>query len=706
MLTIDTRQGTASHPDFSHGNTLPLTGVPFGMHYLTVQTNGDRGSWFFDPASHQYEGIRLTHQPSPWIGDFQHWTLRGVPANAADPLSPSAYDPARAIFSPALIDLTDTRYGIRTQATMAARAGMAVVDGSSDSPLALHITAPQRWQIVTRTAAGFIFQTQNQSESRDPDFAMTTAVSVDNAIDWDNARILTEAGSQSVDSAVPAGGTLILPLTKASATVRFAASFISPAAAQRLLATVSQQSFSALHATNEAAWAEKLALIQARDSRPARVQTLMTNWYRSLLFPMRFYERDEKGAPIHYNTTARKVFPGKLFTNTGFWDTYKTNFPLYALLMPEQYGDFLEGFLNSAKETGYLPKWLSPDERGTMPGTMADAVVADAVTKGIRPDLWEDLLAAMVHGATTESPDPRYGRANLKDYRALGYVPADIPESVNQTLDYAYSDALIGVVADALGHTAMAKQYTAYGKNYKHLFDPQFNLMHPKDRDGHFTPDFDPLTWGTGFTEGGAWQNSFAVYQDMAGLIKLAGGPQAFLHTLHTLANTDPAFNVGTYGGVIHEMTEMNALNFGQIAMSNQPSFHVPYLYALAGEPSATQLLVKQLMLHAFHAGPDGYPGDEDNGSMSSWYIWSALGLYPLRPGFGDYVLGIPFFDEVTLQLPDHTLTLTTQNNTDQMLFVQKRTANGQPLSGNTITNKQLTALRTLVSKLQLLPSL
>lgn len=705
MISIDTRTGTASHPNFSHGNTLPLTGVPFGMNYLAVQTAGENGAWFFDPESRNYQGIRLTHQPSPWIGDFQHCLFNAVPQGSHD--ATGVYQPDAATFSPALINIFDEHHQVRTQATATARGGSLRFTSHAET-LDLQMNAPDRWQVLRHDENSIVLQLQNFAASEDSNFSMYLALGTDAQIDWSAATVLLDkTQSGPFTTPVTAGGTLILPGTNdGPTTVWFATSFISPEFAQRELAKLRPQSFFSLAQANQTTWDDKMAIFQVQDRHADQVQTFYTNWYRALLYPMRFYERDEQGSPVHYSTIKQTVLPGRLYTNTGFWDTYKTSFPLYALVLPEQYGYFLEGFLNSAKETGYLPKWLSPDERGMMPGTMADAVVADAVTKGIRPDLWPELLAAMVHGATVPSPDGKYGRPNLKDYHTYGYLPADIHESVNQTLDYAYSDALIGVVAKALGKNDLAEKYTKAGHNYRHLFDPQYGLMHPKDRSGRFVPDFDPFTWGTGFTEGSAWQNSFAVYQDIPGLINLAGGPQPFLRTLHALANAAPQFNVGTYGGVIHEMAEMSALSFGQIAISNQPSFHIPYLFALAGEKSATELIVKQLLLHVFNAGPAGFPGDEDNGSMSSWYLWSALGLYPVRPGFDDYVWGIPLFDEVTIQLPDHALNLTTENNADYLLFVKERIADGQPIDQATITHQELIKTTQLTTNLSLLPSL
>jgi len=413
---------------------------------------------------------------------------------------------------------------------------------------------------------------------------------------------------------------------------------------------------------------------------------------------MQFYETDAQGQAHHYSTHLHKVMQGKLYTNNGFWDTYKTVFPLFSLLIPDQYAQFLEGFLNSYRETGFLPRWLSPDERGMMPGTMIDAVIADAAVKNIAPQLLPELFQAMVHGATTISDDPRYGREGLAEYLELGYVPADIPESVNKTLDYAYSDWLISVVAQKLGHTQEADEFAAHSQNYHHLFDARMGLMHPKDRAGHFTDDFDALRWGDGFTEGSAWQNSFAVYQDFPGLIAAFGGSDKFLAQLHQLVDQPAQFHVGSYHTIIHEMREMAAHDFGQLAISNQPSFHLPYLFALAGDSHSTEDLVKQL-LNLFNSSPSGYPGDEDNGSMSSWYVWSSLGVYPVTPGSGNYVFGSPLFEHVTIHLPEGPLTLDANLAADHRL-VETRLFNNQPVDTE-IAHNQLVTGGNLIIRMQ-----
>ncbi|WP_246287264.1 GH92 family glycosyl hydrolase [Lacticaseibacillus absianus] len=652
--SIDTRIGTASTYTFSHGNTLPLTGVPFGMNYLSVQTTLADTTWWFDPAQPTFAGIRLTHQASPWIGDFQHAAFMPLTVGTAAQAE-SMYRPTEASFRPDLIRLYDEAQQIQIEATNG-RYGGALRLSTAAAPLRLRLVCPPRTTLEATRGQTAIVRLQNFAECEDPDFAM-----------WLALALPTGTG----DAQALASGDLEWPLNTQAATVRFATSFIGAEQAERNLAALGEADFDAMQAAHAAAWQAQLDRVAVTDHHAARVATFYHNLYRALLFPMRFYELDATGQPVHYDTTARAVKPGKLYTNNGFWDTYKTLFPFLSLMQPDTYHDMLEGFLTSYHEAGFLPRWLAPDERGMMPGTMVDAVIADAAVKGLADDLMPAFLTAMIHGAETISDDPKYGREGLAEYLALGYVPADIGESVNKTLDYAYSDWLISVVAAHLGETELQAKYAARSQNYRHLFDPAVKLMHPKDRNGAFTPDFNPTTWGNGFTEGSAWQNSFAVYQDWPGLIDLTGGKPAFIKHLHHLVNQAPSYQVGGYGQTIHEMRELAALDFGQLAISNQPSFHLPYLFTLAGDAPGTELTVKQLLLTAFNAGPAGYPGDEDNGSMSSWYLFSSLGFYPVTPGSGEYVLGIPFFDQVTLHLPNgRLLTLTTAKNHDHLQFV------------------------------------
>ncbi|MCL1788394.1 MAG: GH92 family glycosyl hydrolase, partial [Defluviitaleaceae bacterium] len=457
-----------------------------------------------------------------------------------------------------------------------------------------------------------------------------------------------------------------------------ATSFISKAQAALNLQRDSAVTFDEQKALTAAKWEHYLGKIEVTHHDPAQVKTFYNCLYRMFLFPQKFYELDPAGNPIHYDTTSKTTKPGILYTNNGFWDTFRTVYPLYSIIIPDEYKEMMEGFLNSYKHTGYLPKWLSPDERGMMPGTLIDGLIADAAVKGIAPELMPEMLEAMLATATVQSEDTNYGRSGAKDYMQLGYVPLDYHESCNHTQDYAYSDFCISQVAKTLGKTDIAQAYQKQSLNYLNIFDKETGFMRAKDKAGNFRPNFNEFDWGRDYAEGCAWQNSFAVYHDFQGLINAYGGKGEFFDKITGVYNTPPNYTVLGYGFEIHEMSEVAAIGFGQCGISNQPSFHIPYLFNYAGQPASAQVVLKQIMTRLFDAGFKGFPGDEDNGSMSGWYVFSSLGFYPVTPGSGEYVLGIPLFDEVKVNLPNgKQFVITAGGNAPQANFVKGVRLNG-----------------------------
>lgn len=685
ITQIDTRIGTKSKYTFSHGNTLPLTGVPFGMNYISVQTNNDH-SWWFDPDEHTFAGLRLTHQPSPWIGDFQHFLFKFKTKNLDQLDELDDYNQPNGIFHPGYISLDNISQQVKIMATASKFGGAIKSFNYADQPLYLLIQG-SKLDALKKEGSVYTFRLNNFSACEDPNFSMWVAIK---GSSLKYIKTMTSTKETAFAFKIANENELL-----------FATSFIS--SKQAIYNLTALTNFNQIHQQAINSWNKVFNQIQIQDHDANKVKIFYENMYRSFLFPMQFYEISPEGKEIHYSTTLKKVRPGKMFTNIGFWDVYRTNFPLYSLLCPQKYASFLDGFFNSYLETGYLPRWLSPDERGMMPGTMLDVIIADAAVKGIALNKMPAYLKAMIKGAETSSKDAKYGREGLEDYKSLGYVSDKYPESVNKTLDYAYSDWAISIVAQITGHEKEAAYYAKRSLNYRNLFNSKNGLMTPKDRKNHFVKEFNNIDWGNGFTEGSAWQNSFNVYQDIPGLIKLYGGAQNFINKLKELVNKSPIYNTGSYGQVIHEMREMAAQPFGQLAISNQPSFHLPYLFALAGKPHYTELLVKQI-LTIFNSSASGYPGDEDNGSMSSWYLWSSLGLYPQAAGKGSYVFGIPCFDYVHINLENqNSLDLITQNNYFSNQFVTKRTFNNQ-LCQQTISHKELIKGGTLKVKLSILP--
>ena len=425
------------------------------------------------------------------------------------------------------------------------------------------------------------------------------------------------------------------------------------------------------------------------------VRTFYSGLYRAVLFPRSFYEKNAKGEIVHYSPYNGEVLPGYMFTDTGFWDTFRCLFPLLNVMYPSMNEKMQAGLVNAYKESGFLPEWASPGHRGCMVGNNSASIVADAYLCGLKNYDAETLWQAVVHGASAVHPTvSSTGRLGYEYYNKLGYVPYDVKinENVARTLEYAYDDWCIYEFGKALGKSK--KELEPFRKrafNYRNVFDSESKLMRGRLKNGKFQSPFSPLKWGDAFTEGNAWHYTWSVFHDPAGLIQLMGGKQTFNHMLDSVFNVPPLFDDSYYGGVIHEIREMQIMNMGNYAHGNQPIQHMIYLYGYSGEPWKTQYWIRQTMQRMYNANPDGYCGDEDNGQTSAWYVFSAMGFYPVCPGAGEYVLGAPYFDEMTLHLENgRTVSIKANDNTDDNCYVNSLTLNGKPYSKNYIKRSDL----------------
>ncbi|KXU16430.1 Alpha-1,2-mannosidase [Streptococcus oralis] len=666
LESIDTRFGTASKHAFSRGNTLPYTGVPFGMNYFVPQTSDQEGAWFFDPHLPIFQGIRLTHQPSPWIGDYSWLLLTPVTGDLGGESlfhRQSSYDLERAVFQPHYLKLFSLRYQIETQLTPTCYGALLSLEQKQGQPLALYLHAADEMIVTQLNAHTVSIRLEGQTPTTKHSLVFHTVLRFEKAI----------AGLKKE------GQDVRINLTDSKIQIQVASSFISE---NQALHNLPQKDFDACKEEAKASWEDLLGRFEIVETGPSDRSFFDHCLYRLFLFPQTFYEIDSTGQEIHMDLASGKVKPGVSFSNNGFWDTFRTTFPLFALIIPDHYRRFLEGFLNSYRDTGFLPKWLAPDERGMMPGTLIDGVIADSACKNMAPDLEKDLLAAMLETASKFDPQGIYGRHGRDQYQELGYLSTDYHESVSHTLDYAYSDFCMASCAKKLGQLELAKTYEKQAPNYRNLFDPETGYMRAKDRGGNFRPDFSPYSWGRDYAECSAIQASLGVLHDIEGLIQLMGGKRAFSHYLHQLCQDVPHFETTGYGYEIHEMSEMATAPFGQLAISNQPSFHIPYLFRYSDYPDYTALLIKTLRQKAFHPSWKAYPGDEDNGSLSAWYIWSCLGLYPTCPGKAHYDLGIPHFDHLRIYLADRDkwLDITAQHNYDHFYFVKDCQVDGQSI--------------------------
>lgn len=651
---VNIRQGTKSVPRFSHGNTLPLLQRPNGFAVFAPQTNSDRGAWFYHPEDRSFEGIRLTHQPSPWIGDWGAITLTAQLETPYSTFSQSwsGFDPKEATFTPyymkcllkrpeAVLELTPTEYGGWIRASFLGEGNrflslIPVEDAydmwfeAGEDRLHCHsVVAKNHEQMEIFLVLQFEKGALDHRSCYGEDF---------------------EGRHLSFCENVP-HRAFHLAVEKKSVLVKMAVSYVSD---RQAVCNLNREDvygdFEALKEENKRIWDDTLGKIQIRAEEKV-MKTFYSCLYRAFLFPHKAYELDEEGNPIHYAPACREVRPGLRYTDNGFWDTYRTVYPFLSIVDPEKYREILEGFLSDYRDGGWLPRWTSGTAYCCMPGTAIDAVIADAAVKGIlKGESLEFAYEGMKKHAREASPLPEYGRAGIRDFEDLGYMPYDkYPESVNLTLDASYFDFCIARVAELLGRQEEKEYFDQQSKNYKNLFDPKTGFMRGKDSGGNFRPDFDPCRWGEDYTEAGAWQTTFAVQHDLDGLAAIMGGREAILKKLDSLFAEPPRYRVGSYRQEIHEMTEMAAMDWGQCALSNQPSFHIPYLYAWFGQPEKTAWWVRRACQEGFSGEDDGFPGDEDNGSMALCYVFAVLGIYPISPGKPLYTHIPPMAESITI---------------------------------------------------------
>lgn len=642
---VNIKQGTESARRFSNGNTLPLTSLPHALASFAPQTDSSRGSWFYHPKDRSFEGIRLTHQPSPWMGDFSYFCFMPQADNVyvSEDERYSGFRINEAKLCPHYMSIDLLRY----------KANISLAPTNSGAIIKLHfdesIKTP-RFAILPANFDGNImadlennkiygFTSSKNERPKNDKFGCYFVFSFNCNIYDPYVSDGKNKSKGTQMSGVAAG--INVALDSKDVEISLAISYISLKQAKLNLLRETNMTFQECKDNAQKKWHDVLSLIDIKASEEIE-KTFYSCLYRAFLYPTKFYELNEKNEPIHINPETLEIKEGVMYTNNGFWDTFRTVYPLYSLICPDLYREIVEGWLNFYDDNGYLPRWPSPSEAGCMPGTLIEPVLADAVVKDILTKEQENrALIAMLKNAEVESDNKLYGRKCVALYNKLGFVPYDYCyESVNETLDCAYGDYCIAVVAKKLGKLDIYEKYLNKSKNYKNLFDSSVGFMRAKNSFNKFRKEeFCPDDWGLDYTEASAWQTSLSVQHDILGLKKLYGNKKEFVAYLDKLFMVKPNYGKGGYGGEIHEMTEMAAVDFGQCAISNQPSFHIPYIYAELGMKNKSKKIVKKITDELFSSNDDGFPGDEDNGTMACWYIFSVLGLYPFCPSKGEYTL-------------------------------------------------------------------
>lgn len=664
LSRIDTRWGTYNSHAYSNGNCLPLTASPWGMNAFCLQTTDNNGNWFFNPYEPIYQGIRLTHQPSPWLGDFSSLLITPVTGDLSRSSlfhRQSSYQVDTAVFRPDLLQVTSNRYQVTSQLTPTCYGANCRFD-SQDKSLGLVFFAPDWSSFILKDDYHLSIELHNASDSQATPLRFFIELSSNQPI---HHLSKLEENQQNFGQVFAGDDQHIrFDVEGQQLEIKFATSYISAEQAKFQLSLIDEFDNSLAQVQED--WNYLLSRVEI-DEEKAEKDFFYHCLYRTLLFPQTFHEITPQGQFVHLDTLSGKIKPGRYYTNNGYWDTFRSTYPLYSILYPDFYEHFLEGILNHYKDTGFLPKWLSPDERGIMPGTLVDGVIADATSKGLGKHLLPELLEAMLTTRNTEDKNQCYGRHGAHDYQTLGYLPyEDYHESVSHSLDYAYSDWCIAQVARLLGKDDLAEELEQASLSYRQLFDPESGYIRAKDKQGNFRQDFSPYAWGRDYAECSAIQATLGVLHDMDGLMDMMGGQEAFTDYLTQLITDKPLFDCQHYGYEIHEMSEMAQVELGQLAISNQPSFHIPYLFQLSQLPEKTGDLIETIRQQYFKNDVKAYPGDEDNGSLSAWYIFSCLGFYPICPGKPVYHFGRPAFKESRLRLPSGIFTIRSQQTGEE----------------------------------------
>ncbi|MBR6842639.1 MAG: GH92 family glycosyl hydrolase [Prevotella sp.] len=694
---VSTLVGTESTFSLSTGNTYPAIAMPWGMNFWVPQTGKMGDGWQYTYSAEKIRGFKQTHQPSPWINDYGQFSLMPTVgekvfdenkraswfSHKAETALPYYYRVYLADYD-VIAEMAPTARAVMMQFTFPKTDQANIVIDAFDKGSYIKVLPNERKIIgyTTRNSGGVPENFKNYFVILF-DKAFSEVVTVEDSIYSDAQEVETNHA-----------GAIVTFKTKKGEKIcaQVASSFISFEQAEVNLQELDNEPIEQVRQRGRNSWNEILGKIEVEDDNIDHLRTFYSCLYRSVLFPRSFFEVTATGETVHYSPYNGEVKKGYMFTDTGFWDTFRCLFPLLNLMYPSINEQMQDGLVNAWLESGFLPEWASPGHRGCMVGNNSASIVADAYLKGLRHYDIEALWKAVVNGTRTVHPTvSSTGRLGHQYYNLLGYVPCDvdIKESAARTLEYAYDDWCIYQLGKALGKPE--KEIGVYARramNYKNLFDPSTNLMRGKKENGQWATPFNPLKWGDAFTEGNSWHYTWSVFHDPKGLIDLMGGKKVFNQMLDSVFALPPIFDDSYYGFPIHEIREMQIMNMGNYAHGNQPIQHMIYLYGYSGQPWKTQYWIRQVMDRLYSAHPDGYCGDEDNGQTSAWYVFSALGFYPVCPGSNQYVIGTPYFQKVTLHL-EHDQRVVIQRK-GEGCYIHEMTLNGTDYQHNYLDHNML----------------
>jgi len=693
--------GSDSDYELSNGNTYPAIALPWGMNFWTPQTNKMGNGWCYRYHDTKIRGFKQTHQPSPWINDYAAFSLFPETGQLIvdENKRASWYSHKVEISRPHYYKAYLASYDVITEITPTERAAQFRFTFPESDSSHVIIDAFNKGSMVKislqeRKITGYC---RNNSGGVPKNFQNYFVI----VFDKDFTEVSTWNDSLLTTGSTLAEGKHVMAIvsfkTKKGELVhaRVASSFISPEQAElNLERETGNKTFDETKNEAESAWNKELKRVKVEGGTIDQYRTFYTALYRSMLFPRKFYEIDANNKVVHYSPYNGKVLPGYLFTDNGFWDTFRAVFPYFTLMHPTLSSHIMEGLANTYDESGWLPEWASPGHRDCMIGSNSAVNISDAYLKGIRGFDIAKLYEAILKNTENEGPISSVGRYGVSYYNKLGYIPYNvgINENAARTLEYSFADWCIWKLAKDLGRPqAEIDRFAKRALNYRNVFDKSVNFMRGRNEDGTFQSPFRADKWGDAFTEGSSWHWTWCVFHDPQGLANLMGSREKMAQRLDEVFTTAPTFDYSYYGAQIHEITEMLIANMGQYAHGNQPIQHAIYLYDYVGQPWKGQYWVRQTMDRLYNPNPDGLCGDEDNGQTSAWYVFSAMGFYPVAPGTGEYAFGSPLFKKITLTLENgKKFEIIAPNNSAENIYINKITLDGKVYDKNYISHSDL----------------
>ena len=694
--------GTLSEFALSTGNTYPAIARPWGMNFWSPQTGKMGNGWMYVYTEHKIRGFKQTHQPSPWINDYGQFSLMpvvGAPKFDEEERA-SWFSHKGEVARPYYYKVYLAEHDVVTEFSPTERAALFrfTFPSAEESYVVVDAFDQGSYVKVDKENNRIVGYSTRNSGGVSDNFRNYFVVEFDKPFEYVHTFADGKLHDKQEQQSNHVGAVIGFRTSKGEQVhARVASSFISEEQAALNLRELGNDTLETLKEKGRQAWNDVLGRVEVSGGDLDQYRTFYSCLYRTTLFPQKHYEINAEGEVVHYSPHNGKIEKGYFYTGTGFWDTFRSLFPLLNLLYPEENQKMQEGFVNVYKESGFFPEWSSPGHRNCMVGNNSASVLADAYLKGVKVEDVETLFEGLIHGSENVHPTvASTGRLGHEYYNTLGYVPYNvgINENAARTLEYAYNDWCIHQMAKELGKPQeVVDRYAKRAMNYRNLFDKETRLMRGRNADGEFQSPFSPLKWGDAFTEGNSWHYTWSVFHDPQGLIDLMGGDEAFVEMLDSVFTVPPVYDDSYYGFPIHEIREMTVMNTGNYAHGNQPIQHMIYMYNYASQPWKAQYWVREVMNRFYSAQADGYCGDEDNGQTSAWYIFSALGFYPVCPASDQYVMGAPLFKKATLHLANgEDFVIEAPENSAENRYIDNLSLNGKAYTRNYITHSDIMA--------------